>query len=69
MLKLEFNENIEAVVRGSKNTFNNDKGAIRLLFSSMLDNYAKDGIITDTQANKWILTSKELNKLIKISKG
>lgn len=39
MLKLEFNENIEAVVRGSKNTFNNDKGAIRLLFSSMLDNY------------------------------
>ena len=31
--------------------------------------YSKDGLITDGKAKKWILTQRELNKLIKISKG
>lgn len=69
MLKMEFIENIEAVIEGSKNVYKNDKGAIRFLFCSMLDNYSKDGLITDNQAQNWILTQRELNKLIKISKG
>jgi hypothetical protein len=69
MFKKEFIESIEAVVNGSKNAFKNDKGAIRLLFSTMLDNYSRDGLVTDSQAQNWILTQRELNKLIKISKG
>ena len=69
MNKQEFMENIECVVKGSKEAFENDKPAIRLLFSSMIDNYSKDGLITDAQAQNWILTDRELNKLIKISKG
>lgn len=69
MNKQEFMESIECVVRGSKEAFENDKPAIRLLFSSMIDNYSKDGLITDAQARNWFLTDRGLNKLIKISKG
>lgn len=69
MKKYEFMENIECVIRGSKEAFENDKPAIRLLFSSMIDNYSRDGLITDAQAKKWVLTDRELNKLIKVSRG
>lgn len=69
MKKYEFMESIECVVRGSKEAFENDKPAIRLLFSSMIDNYSRDGLITDAQAKKWVLTDRELNKLIKVSRG
>lgn len=68
MLKKEFIENITAVIIGSKNVFKGDKPAIRELFCTMLDNYSKDGLITDSQAKNWILTDSELNKLIKIIK-
>lgn len=69
MCKKDFMESIECVIRGSKEAFENDKPAIRLLFSSMIDNYSKDGLITDAQAKKWVLTDRELNKLIKVSRG
>ena len=68
MLKKEFIENVTSVVNGSKNVFKDDKPAIRALFCNMLDNYSKDGLITDSQAKNWILTNSELNKLIKITK-
>ena len=68
MLKKEFIENVILVVSGSKNAFKGDKPAIRQLFCDMLDNYSKDGLITDFQAKNWILTNPELNKLIKITK-
>lgn len=68
MQKKEFIENITTVISGSKNVFKGDTPAIRELFCTMLDNYSKDGLITDTQANNWILTNSELNKLIKITK-
>lgn len=69
MLKREFIEMLESVVRGSTNVFKNDKAAIRQLFNDMSDSYCKDGILTDAQYSNWILTSRELNKLLKISKG
>ena len=68
MLKKEFIKNVTSVVNGSKNVFKGDIPAIRELFCAMLDNYSKDGLITDIQANNWILTNSELNKLIKITK-
>lgn len=68
MQKKEFIENITTVISGSKNVFKGDRSAIRELFCNMLDNYSKDGLITDSQANNWILTNSELNKLIKITK-
>ena len=68
MKKLEFIENVTAVISGSKNVFKGDKPAIRDLFCTMLDNYSKDGLITDKQSQNWILTNSELNKLIKITK-
>ena len=68
MKKLEFIENVTAVISGSKNVFKGDKPAIRELFCNMLDNYSRDGLITDSQAKNWILTNSELNKLIKITK-
>ena len=65
----EFIELIESIVRGSRNTFRNDKPAIRMLFVDMLDSYSKDGQLTDAQVQNWIMTDRELRKLIKISKG
>ncbi len=67
MKKLEFIENITAVINGSKEVFSHDKLAIRQLFVNMLDNYDKNGLITVAQAKNWFLTDKELNKLYNLA--
>ena len=67
MKKLEFIENITAVINESKEFFSHDKPAIRQLFVDMLDDYCKNSLITDTQAKNWFLTNRELIKLYNLA--
>ena len=65
MLKSEFIYHLQEVIFYSKYNYRNDKPAIRQLFNGTKDAMGKDGVITDSQVNNWILTDRELNKLSK----
>ncbi len=69
MLKQQFIEELETIIKYNKNVFGNDKPAIRQLFNDHSDLLCKNGILTEAQYQRWILTDRELNKLLKISKG
>ena len=69
MNKNEFMELIHAIIAGSKNTFKGDLPAIRMLFNDTKDMYHKNGDITDSQVQNWIMTKRELGKIKNILKG
>jgi len=68
MLKNEFIEDLISIVANSKNIFSNDLPAIRMLFNDTKDKCHKEGVITDFQVQEWVLTDRELNKLVRVSK-
>jgi hypothetical protein len=69
MKKCEIIEMMETIVKYNKNVFSNDKAAIRTEFHNVKDNLHRNNQITDNQVQNWILTDRELNKLLKISRG
>jgi len=69
MKKQVFIDYLLEIVSENKEAFNNDKPAIRMLFNDVKDSLHKDSQITDMQAFNWILTDRELNKILKITKG
>ena len=67
MLKKEFIETIMTIVEMYDFVYKGDKPAIRQLFNDKKDMYHKAGVLTESQCQNWILTDKELNKLMKIN--
>lgn len=69
MKKSDFIEIIKEMVGLEPIPFENDRPRIRQLFNDLKDSYGKDNIITENQYQNWVLTDRELNKLLKIAKG
>jgi hypothetical protein len=69
MKKLEFIDQLKEIVKNDKKSFNNDKPALRLLFSLEVDTLHRNGDLTGSQAQNWILTDTELKQLLNIAKG
>jgi len=64
MTKINFMEIMTTVVRGSRNAYS-DRPAIRQLFHELKDTYNRAGQLTESQAQRWVLTPKEESKLYK----
>ena len=60
MRKKEF---VAALVAGLSPQSRSDVGMIRFAFTMLLDLYARNGDVTETQAQRWYLTDTELNSI------
>lgn len=69
MLKSVFINHLKEEIYHSSYNYNNDIPAINMLFNDTKDMLHKDGHITDSQVNNWILTNRELNSLLNTAKG
>lgn len=63
MRKEEFIKTMLDVIKDGVIDYN--KSDIRFLFNDLKDSYHRDGLITDSQVQNWILTDKELTMLYK----
>lgn len=68
MLKQEFIYHLKEEIFYSNYDYTNDKPAVRMLFNDHKDILYKDGHITESQVNNWILTDRELKSLTKIKR-
>lgn len=63
MRKADFIANIKGIVKNGCIDYN--KSDIRFLFHDYKDILHRDGVISDNQAQSWILTEKELKNILK----
>ena len=63
MKKQEFMNIIEQQIAQSKLPYS--KTDIRVFFHELKDSYHRDGSITNSQIQNWVLTEQDLNRLYK----
>ena len=66
MNKPEFINQIKEAVMNSKLLY--APTDVRVFFHELKDSFHMNGTITDSQVEKWILTKRELNSIMKLTK-
>jgi hypothetical protein len=66
MNKPEFINQVKEVVMNSNLKYSPTD--IKVFFHELKDSFHRNGTITDSQVEKWILTKRELNSIMKLTK-